>query len=534
MAGTATGRTANAGSLTIPFSPVALVGTDTVRTLNAGTLKVTKPLIGESMLPISVVQFAGGFNAGLHSSFLVVFATNPVPGNLILTLVEWKTTGSPTVTASGGATNIWTQIGPTFDGSGGESQAVFACIAKPTGMTMFINFSAPVTDIAMDIAEYRNTSNVIDDISNGSSLTGSIDTGIISTTFANDLLIAFQKANSAVTVTSPGWTTRGTGGANFFGFAERIPRVLGTYNYTGTATTPWTASIYGIKGNAYGVAKANNAGALTSSRPLSGTCTVRGVNTGDLFVTRILAGTATVRGINLGTLTVVFNVNALAGICTVRGTNTGALRATKLLTGVCTARGINTGSLNVSRFAGACTVRGVNTGIMRASKPLAGACTGRGSNTGVLRATKAVAGTSTVLGINTGSLFVGGVALFVSGTCTVRTANTGKLLIQKPLTGLCTVRGVNVGAINSLKILSGIDTVRANSFGNLSMLSRFRGTATVRAQNTGVLRSNKRLTGICTVRTVSGGELDARRGPTYTMHFSIKVNNYKGKLHLLS
>jgi hypothetical protein len=126
MAGTATGRTANAGSLTIPFSPVALVGTDTVRTLNAGTLKVTKPLIGESMLPISVVQFAGGFNAGLHSSFLVVFATNPVPGNLILTLVEWKTTGSPTVTASGGATNIWTQIGPTFDGSyQPRSQTIF-------------------------------------------------------------------------------------------------------------------------------------------------------------------------------------------------------------------------------------------------------------------------------------------------------------------------------------------------------------------------------------------------------------------------
>lgn len=199
--------------------------------------------------------FPGSINAGtFFGSWL---------NDLLICMLTWTTSGTPTVTVSDG-TNTWSKIGSTYNAATGESQAIFAAINKLTTCTYTVtaSFTSGVSGLYMNIADYAgnwicvNASGTITtdgSVTNSSSSTGSLSTGNITTTLGNDLIIAWSKSAASLSSVSFGWNSRSYDATNHFGFLDNLPTLTGSYTspgtfgLTATTTSPWTVSAIAFK-----------------------------------------------------------------------------------------------------------------------------------------------------------------------------------------------------------------------------------------------------------------------------------------------
>jgi hypothetical protein len=186
--------------------------------------------------------------------------------DLLLCMVSWTTSGTPTVTVTDAVGNSWSQIGSTFNAATGESQAIFAAINKVSNTAAFavtVHFSTNVAGVCMNIADYAGNwisvtqlQAVVTDGSNQGSSTSStsLGSGNVTTTNqsgGNDLIVVWAKSGSTPSGVSAGWTQESYDTTNHFGFYDNIGTgtsggafsTTGTFGLTATTTAPWTASI---------------------------------------------------------------------------------------------------------------------------------------------------------------------------------------------------------------------------------------------------------------------------------------------------
>lgn len=261
-------------SWTTSGTPTVTV-TDTANTGGSGAGNVQTIIPTGSLAPITGNLNGTTTVAGIDTSKIAigmaVSGTNIAGGATVSDilsdtsfLLSSPATGSGVGVVLTFSGNIWTQIGSTFNATTGVSQAIFATINKSqtAAFPVTVNFSTPVSNLAMNIADYAGNwaavnqlRSVVTDGSsqNASSSSTTMSPGSITTTNnsgGNDLIIVWAKTGATPTGVTGGFTQQSFDGTNHFGFFDNIGTgasagplsTTGTFALSATTTAPWTAS----------------------------------------------------------------------------------------------------------------------------------------------------------------------------------------------------------------------------------------------------------------------------------------------------
>ena len=134
-------------------------------------------------------------------------------GNLNIVVVGWADTTTTVQSVTDGAGNTYTLAFPATVGTG-LSQAIFYAknIVVAVSNTVTVTFSAPATSPDVRILEYSglDPASPLDD-TNGLSGTGTVlDSGIVFTSVAGDLIVGAAMSGGTVTTVNPTYTTVAT------------------------------------------------------------------------------------------------------------------------------------------------------------------------------------------------------------------------------------------------------------------------------------------------------------------------------------
>jgi cellulase (glycosyl hydrolase family 5) len=173
------------------------------------------------------------------STMTVTYSSAQVAGDLNVVAIGWVDASSSvsSVTDSKGNTYV-KALGPTVV-SGTASQSIYYALniaaATAGANTVTITFNATVPDPDVRILEYSGiaTANALDVAVGGSSATGTaLNSGSVTTTNANDLIIGSNVVAYGITATGSGYTQRILSAGN----TEEDKTVTSTGSYSATAT----------------------------------------------------------------------------------------------------------------------------------------------------------------------------------------------------------------------------------------------------------------------------------------------------------
>ena len=222
---------------------------------------------------------------GTASSMSLAFSSVQTAGDLNVVIVAWGDSTSTVASVVDSKGNTYAAAGAITASSGNESEQIFYAknvVAASAGAnTVTVTFSNSVIQAELRMAEYSG----IDTVAPLDGFSGAVGTGLtqnsgsLTTTNANDLLVAGNGLASVTTAAGTGYTLRMTTGEGEI-LEDEIVSTAGSYSASSTQQTSgyWLIQVAGFK------AAATAAPTISSFTPASGpvgtVITVTGTNLG--------------------------------------------------------------------------------------------------------------------------------------------------------------------------------------------------------------------------------------------------------------
>ena len=204
-----------------------------------GLLALSMCLVRPASATIAYVQGAG-LNPNTGSSVSVTFTAAQTAGNFNIVTVSWDDTTSTVLSITDTNGNKYVQAGTSTTISGTVTQQVYYATnigAAAAGTnTVTVGYSKSVLYPEVKIAEYSgiSTTSPFDGMSSGTGTGTAIISGSLTTTNANDLLVADDVVYGTSTAGDPNYTSRDTVGGDLE--QDRIVSAVGTYTASDTQT----------------------------------------------------------------------------------------------------------------------------------------------------------------------------------------------------------------------------------------------------------------------------------------------------------
>jgi len=249
--------------------------------------------------PIAFVQSNSATPQSPQTSVAIVYTAAQTLGNLNVVVVGWNNSTSTVSSISDSRGNVYAPAAGPVVQSGTSSQAIYyaknisAAAAGANTVTVTFNVAAAFPDIR--IAEYSGLDTVNPlDVSVGAqgTTTSTSNSGSVTTTSANDLLVGANLVQSTTTAAGTGYTNRRiTQDGDIL--EDRIVTVTGSYNATAALdkVQPWIMQMVAFRAAGSG----SPAPSITSLSPTTGPVGTSVTITGANF------------GASQGTSTVTFN-----------------------------------------------------------------------------------------------------------------------------------------------------------------------------------------------------------------------------------
>jgi len=235
---------------------------------------------------ITYIQSQKNATSSTASSLAATFSTTPTAGDTIVVGLDcFGSTNCTTSSITDSAGNSYAQIGPTAS-HGGAQNITNVWLYCASGIATGSNFTvtAHLTDTGSSgdsdiyIAEYSGVTCGVDQSATGSLTSGTatalLQTSSVTTTNANDLLVAIGSASAGNAATAgSGYTLRQNddgGTAEYGGLEDQIVSATGSYSGSMTVavtTTDWAMVMVALKGASGG---GGGAPTITSFTPTSG------------------------------------------------------------------------------------------------------------------------------------------------------------------------------------------------------------------------------------------------------------------------
>ncbi len=193
---------------------------------------------------IALVQSNWSTPNGSQTTTTVTFDSAQTAGNLNVVIVSWNDPTSTLVSITDTQGNTYSKaIGPTLS-AGHETQYIYyaknilAAAAGANTVSVVASTAVPYPDIR--IAEYSgiDTVNPLDGAIGAAGVGSLMDSGLMTTTNANDLLVAGNELEFATTDVGPGYTERlFTNDSSML--MDQVVTSTGSYNATATQDSGW-------------------------------------------------------------------------------------------------------------------------------------------------------------------------------------------------------------------------------------------------------------------------------------------------------
>jgi DNA-binding protein YbaB len=255
---TATPTSWSATSIVVPVPSGAATGSVVVTVggvaSNGATFTVT------TAAQISFVQVAYLVSPSA-TTVPVKIAGAQAAGNLNVVVVGWNDAVRTVQSVTDSKGNVYARaVGPTVL-SGQETQSIYyaknitAAAAGSNTVTVTFNGAANYADVR--VAEYSGIDQA-NPLDGGVGATGSASTsnsGSLTTTFANDLLVGANTVTRSTTASGSGYTSRVITAVGADILEDRVVTTVGTYNATATVSAgSWVMQLVAFRGASVGVA----------------------------------------------------------------------------------------------------------------------------------------------------------------------------------------------------------------------------------------------------------------------------------------
>ncbi|MBI3475600.1 MAG: hypothetical protein HY010_07690 [Acidobacteria bacterium] len=215
---------------------------DTSNNVSAQSQSITVTTAPLAMTPPSIVQVNQNQIAS-GSSTSVTFNTPTVAGNTIVVYVIWNNAGNVTVTDSRGNTFVSVSA-PVIWSSGNSAQIFYASGIAGGADTVTAAFRTPVTNFGVVyVHEYAgiSVSSPVDLTASATGSSGSLNSGAITTTGANELIFGAGVSDNSVTAVGSGFSSRDLAYGNVT--EDQVAASIGSY----AATATHNGRIWGIQ-----------------------------------------------------------------------------------------------------------------------------------------------------------------------------------------------------------------------------------------------------------------------------------------------
>ncbi|TAL41702.1 MAG: hypothetical protein EPN91_10020, partial [Salinibacterium sp.] len=223
--------------------------------LLALVMLVSGAVTGKAQAAITFIQNSYTAPQSPQSSVALAFTGAQSAGNLNVVVIGWNDTTATVTAVTDSKGNAYTRaVGPTTY-SGQLSQSIYyaknIATAAANTNTVTVQFSVPAIYPDIRILEYSglDPSNPVDVTAGASGSSATSNSGAVTTTNANDLLVG---ANMVATLTSgagTGFTSRIITSPNGDIAEDRIVTATGSYSATATLTSagPWVMQMVALK-----------------------------------------------------------------------------------------------------------------------------------------------------------------------------------------------------------------------------------------------------------------------------------------------
>jgi uncharacterized repeat protein (TIGR01451 family) len=201
---------------------------------------------------LGFVQVAATLPQGTASSVSASYASSQTAGDLNVVVIGTNDATSVVQSVTDTAGNAYSlALGPTT-GTGLRQSIYYAPNIRAGANTVTVTFTAAAAFPDLRILQYRGV-NTLDVIAGASGNSGTANSGPVTTTSPNELLIGASMVAIATTAPGAGWTGRIITSPDGDLIEDQIAGAVGSYSATATvATGPWVMQIVGFRSSTGG------------------------------------------------------------------------------------------------------------------------------------------------------------------------------------------------------------------------------------------------------------------------------------------
>jgi hypothetical protein len=197
--------------------------------------------------PVAVQSVKHSISISAVSSLSVAYTANVAAGNCLIAGIGWESAINSVTSVKDSLNNInWTLAGTLKQATNLTAGIYYFnnTLGGASNVTITLSGTAPYLDIA--VIEVSGLSGVVDVTSSNTGTGGSVSPGSLTTTAANDFLLAYCCTGGSVTAGASGWTFTELSTSNN-GFQYIMEPSIGTYNPSFTCASTWTATAAAFK-----------------------------------------------------------------------------------------------------------------------------------------------------------------------------------------------------------------------------------------------------------------------------------------------
>ncbi|MFC6877766.1 beta strand repeat-containing protein, partial [Flavobacterium myungsuense] len=322
------------------------------------------------------VQFATANTGGNPAtSCIATFSATPTNGNTLIAVITTRNNAANTVSSITQTGATWTRATQGVNTNGTTTEIWFAPARTTVGASVTVTLNQVSTRTSLVVMEYSGilALNPLDVVNNSTGNSATATTNTITTTQANELLIAgvglvnstftLNSITNSFTTVANVATTNGTSSNNAETYAlERIVNTAGTYSTGGTVSTSsqWSAAIASFKavipsGNAFVLG-----GSAASNYTLNGVSGSMEITPKNLTISGVFATNKVYDGTTVATLN--SDLASLSGVISSDAVSLNSSNAT----GTFASANVGTG---IAVTASGFSLTGANAGNYSVTQP---------------------------------------------------------------------------------------------------------------------------------------------------------------------
>jgi chitodextrinase len=201
---------------------------------------------GSAEAAITFVQGRSATPQAPATTVSTTFTSAQIAGDLNVVIVGWNDATSQVASVTDSKGNVYTRaVGPTVQ-AGTASQSIYyaanVAAAAANGNTITVTFNTPANYVDLRIAAYRGVAatNPVDVVAAAQGNGASSDSGAVTTTNANDLIVGGNLVQTLTTGAGSGFTNRMITAPDGDILEDRIVTAVGSYKATATILSgPW-------------------------------------------------------------------------------------------------------------------------------------------------------------------------------------------------------------------------------------------------------------------------------------------------------